>query len=446
MAEIRYLKAINEALSDAMSADPTVILMGEDVGEAGGPFGASRGLRDKFGPARVLDTPISEAALAGAAVGAALSGLKPVLEIMFMDFTTLVMDAMVNQAAKARFMFGGQGSVPMVLRTPHGGGLGAGPQHSQCLEAWFAHVPGLKVVCPSDPASAYGLLRAAIEDPDPVVFIEHKALYAMKAEVPEALPVLPLGKAATLREGRDVTLVAYGAAVHTCLSAAKTLAAEGIEAEVIDLRSLLPLAEKYDQYLGYEIHAPSGPNNPQVLQMREMYEELQSERLGFTADFSSTMHSLSPTLLRTMSQMGMPEQYFSVMDEIWHEPTPMHVRNQKFEDFLTSENFDFARLGPFTRLAFNMHGLVPPEEWLDIMPQIFHVHAKFYDIDENGDEPAMDIRRIVKQFVVGGYQGYLSSEWEGHAFSDLGESDPIDLVKKQHTLMRSAIEETVANA
>ena len=209
------------------------------------------------------------------------------------------------------------------------------------------------------------------------------------------------------------------------------------------LRSLLPLAEKYDQKLGYEIHAPSGPNNPQVLQIRELYEELDSDRLGFTADFSSTMHSLSPTLLRTLGQMGMPEEYFAVMDEIWHEPTPMHVRNQKFEDFLTSENFDFARLGPFTRLAFNMHGLVPPEEWLDIMPQIFHVHAKFYDIDENGDEPAMDIPRIVRQFVEGGYQGYLSSEWEGHAFSDLGEADPIELVKKQHALMRRAIEETV---
>ncbi|RFA12608.1 sugar phosphate isomerase [Subtercola boreus] len=210
------------------------------------------------------------------------------------------------------------------------------------------------------------------------------------------------------------------------------------------LRSLLPLAEKYDQLLGYEIHAPSGPNNPQVLQMREMYDELQSERLGFTADFSSTMHSLSPTLLRTMGQMGMPEKYFPVMDEIWHEPTPMYVRNQKFEDFLASENFDGARLGPFTRLAFNMHGLVPPEEWLDIMPQIFHVHAKFYDIDENGDESAMDIPRIVEQFVKGGYQGYLSSEWEGHAFSDLGESDPIDLVKKQHALMRRTIENAVA--
>jgi sugar phosphate isomerase/epimerase len=211
------------------------------------------------------------------------------------------------------------------------------------------------------------------------------------------------------------------------------------------LRSLLPLAEKYDQKLGYEIHAPSGPNNPQVLQMREMYDELQSDRLGFTADFSSTMHSLSPTLLRTMRQMGMPEEYFAVMDEIWHEPTPMHVRNQKFEDFLTAENFDFARLGPFTRLAFNMHGLVPPEEWLDIMPQIFHVHAKFYDIGPDGEEPAMDIPRIVRQFVEGGYQGYLSSEWEGHAFSDLGESDPIDLVQKQHALMRRAIEETVVS-
>ncbi|MDN3496469.1 TIM barrel protein [Planococcus sp. APC 4015] len=212
------------------------------------------------------------------------------------------------------------------------------------------------------------------------------------------------------------------------------------------LRSLLPLAEKYDQKLGYEIHAPSGPNDPQVLQMREMYDELQSDRLGFTADFSSTMHSLSPTLLRTLGQMGMDEKHFPVMDEIWHEPTPMYVRNQKFEDYLSGEGVDFLRFGPFTRLAFNMHGLVAPEEWLDIMPQMFHVHAKFYDIDDNGDEPAMDIPRIVEQFVKGGYQGYLSSEWEGHAFSDLGESDPIDLVKKQHALMRRAIEDTVAAA
>ncbi|MBD3943574.1 sugar phosphate isomerase [Microbacterium sp. NEAU-LLC] len=210
------------------------------------------------------------------------------------------------------------------------------------------------------------------------------------------------------------------------------------------LRSLLPLAEKYDQYLGYEIHAPSGPNNPAVVQMREMYDELQSERLGFTADFSSTMHSLSPLLLDQLELMGMDPKHFAVMDEIWHEPMPMNERNQKFEDYLIGEGVDPVGFGPHTRLAFNMHGLVPPEEWLDIMPQIFHVHAKFYDIDENGDEPAMDIPRIVKQFVEGGYRGYLSSEWEGHAFVDLGVVDPIDVVKKQHTLMRRAIEETVA--
>ncbi|MFF2486669.1 sugar phosphate isomerase/epimerase family protein [Microbacterium sp. NPDC058062] len=210
------------------------------------------------------------------------------------------------------------------------------------------------------------------------------------------------------------------------------------------LRSLLPLAEKYDQRLGYEIHAPEGPNSPKVLQIRELYEELDSDRLGFTADFSSTMHSLSPRLLGTLRQMDMPEEYFPVMDEIWHKPLPMHVRNQEFEDYLTAQGWDFLKAGPFTRLAFNMHGLVPPEEWLDIMPQIFHVHAKFYDIGADGEEPAMDIPRIVRQFVEGGYQGYLSSEWEGHAFSDLGEADPIGLVKKQHALMRRAIEETVA--
>jgi pyruvate/2-oxoglutarate/acetoin dehydrogenase E1 component len=243
MAEIRYLRAVNQALADAMDEDPSVIIFGEDVSEAGGSFGATRGLRDRFGAERVLDTPISEAAIAGAAVGAALSGLKPVIEIMFMDFTTLVMDALVNQAAKARFMFGGQSSVPMVLRTPHGGGLGAGPQHSQCLEAWFAHVPGLKVVCPADPASAYGLLRAAIADPDPVIVVENKALYAMKADAPERLEIVPIGKAATARPGRDVTIVSYGAAVHTSLKAAAKLAEDGIEAEVIDLRSLQPWDE-----------------------------------------------------------------------------------------------------------------------------------------------------------------------------------------------------------
>jgi pyruvate/2-oxoglutarate/acetoin dehydrogenase E1 component len=243
MAELRYLRAVNMALGDAMADDPTVVLLGEDVSEAGGAFGASRGLRERFGANRVLDTPISEAAIAGAAVGAALSGLRPVLEIMFMDFTTLVMDAIVNQAAKARFMFGGRASIPLVLRTPHGGGLGAGPQHSQCLEAWFAHVPGLKVVCPSGPANAYGLLRAAIADPDPVIVVENKALYAMKAEAPDILPTLAIGKAATARTGGDVTIVSYGAAVHTALQAAEALERDGIQAEVLDLQSLQPWDE-----------------------------------------------------------------------------------------------------------------------------------------------------------------------------------------------------------
>ena len=178
--------AINRALADAMQADSSVILFGEDIAAAGGPFAVTRGLQAKFGPERVRDTPISEATIAGAAVGAALGGLRPVVEIMFMDFITLAMDALVNQAAKAHFMFGGQCSVPMVVRTPHGGGLNAGPQHSQCLEAWLAHVPGLKVVVPSNPADAYALLRAAIEDPDPVVFVENKALYSIEGRTRRA--------------------------------------------------------------------------------------------------------------------------------------------------------------------------------------------------------------------------------------------------------------------
>ncbi|QWF51241.1 alpha-ketoacid dehydrogenase subunit beta [Bordetella hinzii] len=238
MKEMKFALAVNQALADAMQADESVILLGEDIGEAGGSFKATRGLMERFGAGRVRDTPISESSLASLAVGAAMSGTRPVVEIMFMDFITLAMDALVNQAAKARFMFGGRSSVPMVLRTPHGGGLNAGPQHSQCLEAWLAHVPGLKLVCPATPADAYGLLRSAIEDPDPVVFIEHKAMYGMKGEV-DGTPV-PIGQARIARPGRDVTVVCYGAAVHTAMAAARTLSAEGIEVEVVDLRSLQP--------------------------------------------------------------------------------------------------------------------------------------------------------------------------------------------------------------
>ena len=243
MAETRYSVAINRALADAMAADESVVLFGEDVAAPGGPFAVTRGLLGKFGAQRVRDTPISEAAIAGAAVGAALSGLRPVVEIMFMDFMTFAMDALVNQAAKAHFMFGDQCSVPMVVRTPHGGGLNAGPQHSQCLEAWLAHVPGLKVVVPSNPADAYALLRAAIDDPNPVVFVEHKGLYGTRGELPEPPPAVPIGAARVARAGRDASIVTYGAAVAWSLRAADTLAMEGIETEVVDLRSIQPWDE-----------------------------------------------------------------------------------------------------------------------------------------------------------------------------------------------------------
>lgn len=243
MAETRIGMAINKALADAMQADASVVLFGEDVGAPGGPFAVTRGLQARFGAERVRDTPISEAAIVGAAVGAAMSGLKPVVEIMFMDFMTLAMDAVVNQAAKAHFMFGGQCSVPMVIRTPHGGGLNAGPQHSQCLEAWLAHVPGLKVVVPSNPADAYGLLRAAIDDPDPVIVVENKAMYSSKGELPDSPPVVPIGRARVSRSGKDLSIVAYGASVPLSLKAAATLALEGIQIEVIDLRSIQPWDE-----------------------------------------------------------------------------------------------------------------------------------------------------------------------------------------------------------
>ncbi len=244
MTEIRYAHAINRALDDAMAADETVLLLGEDIGKAGGSFAVTRGLQAKYGAARVIDTPIAENALGGMAVGLALTGFKPVIEIMFMDFVALTMDAIVNQAAKAHFMFGGQCTVPLVVRTQHGGGLNAGPQHSQCLEAWFAHVPGLKVVCPSCHADAYGLLRAAIEDPDPVIFVEHKALYSSKGVLPPGSPKIAIGSANVARRGTDVTIVSFGCMMAAANAAVDLLAADSISAELIDLRSLQPWDEQ----------------------------------------------------------------------------------------------------------------------------------------------------------------------------------------------------------
>jgi pyruvate dehydrogenase E1 component beta subunit len=243
MSEMRFAHAINRALDDALARDPRVVLLGEDIGKAGGIFAATRGLHDRYGPDRVVDMPIAENAIAGIAVGLALAGFRPVIEIMFMDFVALAMDAIVNQAAKLHFMFGGQGSVPLVVRTQHGGGLNAGPQHSQCLEAWFAHIPGLKVVCPATLDDAYGLLQSAIDDPNPVIFIENKALYATKGVLASPPPAVPLGVARVARAGADVTIVTYGAMVHKVMAAAETLAAEGVEAEVIDLRTVQPWDE-----------------------------------------------------------------------------------------------------------------------------------------------------------------------------------------------------------
>jgi pyruvate/2-oxoglutarate/acetoin dehydrogenase E1 component len=240
MTETTYLEAVRTTLARAMRADPRVLVLGEDVAE-GGPWGASAGLAEEFGEERVRNTPISEAAICGVAIGLAQSGLRPVVEIMFVDFVTLALDQLVNQAAKAHFMSGGQLRAPLVLRTQGGAGQRGGAQHSQSLEAWLTHVPGLKVVMPSTAADAAGLLESAIGDPNPVVFVENKTLYFRKEDVPDEPEPIPLGRARIVRPGRDVTVVALSRLVSESLAAAEELAVEGIEVELIDPRSLVPL-------------------------------------------------------------------------------------------------------------------------------------------------------------------------------------------------------------
>ncbi len=239
--EMSFAEAIRDALGLALERDPRVILMGEDIGVYGGAFGVTGDLVERFGPDRVMDTPISELGGAGVAVGAAMTGLRPVYEFQFSDFAALAMEQIVNQAAKMRYMLGGEAEVPVVFRMPSGSGTGAAAQHSQSFEAWFGHVPGLKVVQPATPADAKGLLLAALEDPDPVIVFEHKLLYKMKGPVPEGWYTTPIGTAAVVRAGTDVTVVASAIMVHRALEAAGRLAAEGIEAEVIDLRSVRPI-------------------------------------------------------------------------------------------------------------------------------------------------------------------------------------------------------------
>lgn len=239
--QLLYRQALNEALREEMQRDPTVFLMGEGIAERGGSYKVTAGLLEEFGPKRVIDTPIAEASFTGAAIGAALTGMRPVVEIMFVDFCMLVMDQIVNQAAKLPFMTGNQCKVPLVLRTQGGTGNGLAAQHSQSLEAMFYHVPGLRLAVPSTPADAKGLLKTAIRDDSPVIFMEHKLLYTTQGEVPEAEYTIEFGKGDVKRAGRDVTLIAWSNMIPRALEAAEELAAEDMEVEVLDPRTLVPL-------------------------------------------------------------------------------------------------------------------------------------------------------------------------------------------------------------
>jgi pyruvate/2-oxoglutarate/acetoin dehydrogenase E1 component len=248
MREITYVEAINEALTEEMERDERVFIFGEDISigyGGGGIFGATRGLAEKFGPERVIDTPLSEIAISGAALGAALVGLRPIAEIMFGDFMSIIMDQLVNNVAKMRWVLNDEVDVPIVYRTAYGAGIGAGFHHSQSFEAWIAHVPGLKVAMPSDPADAKGLLKAAIRDNDPVIFMEHKLLYKrMSGPVPEEEYIIPLGKGDIKRPGEDITIIATGAMVRAALQAAEALEKRGVEAEIIDPRTIQPFDEE----------------------------------------------------------------------------------------------------------------------------------------------------------------------------------------------------------
>jgi pyruvate/2-oxoglutarate/acetoin dehydrogenase E1 component len=241
MRELRYVDALNEALHEEMARDPSVCVFGEDIGRYGGPFRVTKGLYDSFGEKRVRDTPISEAGFTGIAVGAAMTGLRPIVEILYVDFSTLAMDQIVNQAAKARYMFGGKAQVPMVVRAQGGGGRGNAAQHSQSLEMWYVHIPGLIVIQPATPYDAKGLLKSAIRNNDPVVFLEHKLLYNTTGPVPDSEYLIPIGAADVKREGGDATIIATSRMVHFALNAAEDLAKRGIEAEIIDPRTLKPL-------------------------------------------------------------------------------------------------------------------------------------------------------------------------------------------------------------
>jgi len=241
LKETTVLEAIREAIAEEMERDRNVFMIGEDIGQFGGALGQTKGLFDRFGDERILDTPISEAAIVGAAVGASMLGMRPIADIMFTDFSTLAMDQIINQAAKARFMSGGKVSVPIVIKMQSGAGRGKAAQHSQSFEAIYSHIPGLKVVMPSTPYDAKGLFKTAIRDNDPVVYMEHGSLYGIKGQIPEEDYTIPMGVGDIKREGKDISIITYSYMVHKALAAAEILDADGIDAEVVDLRTLKPM-------------------------------------------------------------------------------------------------------------------------------------------------------------------------------------------------------------
>ena len=296
---LSYAQAAVLAVQREMSADPRVVVMGEDVGR-GGIFGQYKGLQDQFGRERVIDTPISEAAIMGSGVGMALAGLRPVVEMRVVDFALCGMDEIVNQAAKNRYMFGGQGRVPLVARMPSGIWDASAAQHSQSLEAWFAHLPGLVVVCPSNPQDNYSLLRAAMQCDDPVVYMEHKTLWGLEGPVDDSLQI-PLGRAATLRSGQDLTLVSWGRQVHVCAQACTQLAALGIQVELIDLRTIWP----WDREAVLQSCARTG-------RLLVAHEAIQAA--GFGAEIVATVAEQLPCKVKRLGAPRIPVGYAPVLE------------------------------------------------------------------------------------------------------------------------------------
>jgi pyruvate dehydrogenase E1 component beta subunit len=305
--EITFGQAIREALAEEMRRDPSVFIIGEDVAEAGTPFKVLSGLVQEFGPQRVIDTPISEAGFVGIAVGAAMTGARPVADIMFGDFVTLAMDQIVNQAAKVHYMSGGKLSVPMVVRTTLGASRRSAAQHSQSLHAWLSHIPGLKVAVPSTPFDAKGLFKSAIRDNSPVVFFEDKMMYQLKGPVPEEEYTIPLGSADIKREGADITIIATSSMVHVALAAAEALAGDGISAEVVDPRTTAPLDK--------ETLIASAVKTGRAIVVDEGYE-----RYGVTAEIASVIadgafyHLDAP--VRRIGAMDVPVPFSPVLEDL----------------------------------------------------------------------------------------------------------------------------------